>query len=358
MRGGSSRGPFFKATDLPHDPVHRDAVLLRIMGSPDARQIDGLGGAHPLTSKIGIVSPSKQLGEDFDFLFGQVSITESSIDYGQNCGNMLAAVLPFALLTGLCEADPVQTIRRVRTVNTNTLAEITVDTPGGIWQEEGQTHIDGVPGRSAAIRVRFLQTEGSSCGGKLFPTGNLADDVQGIRATCIDNGMPMVILAAQHLGVTGHEDCAQLEANASLRTKIESIRLEAGLRMGLGDVTQRVIPKVCIASAARLGGTLCTRMFIPHQCHSSIGVLGAVTVATAAVTQGTVAHTLATNSQGTGEYEQVRIEHPSGSFELVLQFDSAASRKPVGAELIRTARLIMSGQVHVPTELLGLGDTP
>ena len=246
MRGGTSHGPFFKAADLPADVPTRDRVLLAVMGSPDARQIDGIGGADPLTSKVGIVAPGTN-GVDLEFLFAQVSTREALVDTTPNCGNMLAAVVPFAIESGMISARGDITTLRVLTKNTGTLSDIEVQTPGGRMEYAGQARIDGVPGTASPVNISFLDTAGSVCGA-LFPTGNLVDRFDGVEVTCIDNGMPVVVMLAADLGVTGYESRDELNANAALKKRIESIRLQAGPAMKLGDVTKKVVPKMCLVA--------------------------------------------------------------------------------------------------------------
>jgi 4-oxalomesaconate tautomerase len=345
MRGGTSRGPFFRASDLPGDVAARDRVLLAVMGSPDARQIDGLGGADPLTSKVGIVSRGSKPGVDLEFLFAQVGIREALVDTTPNCGNMLAAVVPFALEAGLIAAHGATTSQRVLTLNTGTLCDIEVQTPGGRVRYDGDARIDGVPGSAAPINISFLETEGSVCG-SLLPTGQLVDRVDGVDVTCIDNGMPVVVMSAADLGVTGYETRDELNANSALKARIESIRLQAGQRMNLGDVGPKVVPKMCLVAPPRAGGQISTRTFIPRDCHSAVGVLGAVTVATAAVMSGSVANRFAQVPPGLEKI--VSVEHPSGEFSVALRMDPAQPQKVLQAALLRTARLIMRGEVMVP----------
>jgi 4-oxalomesaconate tautomerase len=347
MRGGTSRGPFFLASDLPSDVAERDRVLLAVMGSPDARQIDGLGGADPLTSKVGIVSRSTKPGVDLDFLFAQVLINESRVDTTPNCGNMLAAVVPFALETGLVTASGNVARFRVRTVNTGTLADISVSIKDGKPIYAGSAKIDGVPGTASPVNISFLDTEGSVCG-KLLPTGNTVDQFNRIDVTCIDNGMPVIILRASDVGVTGYETRDELNANCALKARIESIRLQAGTAMGLGDVSKKVVPKVTLVTASRAGGSLCTRTFIPQDCHASIGVLGAVSVATAAVLEGTIAHRICTSAAASEDHRRsISVEHPTGEFTVNFTLDPNDRSRVVSAELLRTARLIMRGEVYV-----------
>jgi 4-oxalomesaconate tautomerase len=345
MRGGTSRGPFFVEDALPADITHRDALLLAVMGSPDVRQIDGLGGADPLTSKVGIVRRGQSPGVDLEFLFAQVSIKESRVDTTPNCGNMLAAVAPFALETGLVTPNGEVTRLRVLTRNTGTLCDIEVQTPGGVVEYSGDARIDGVPGTGAPIKISFLETAGSICG-SLLPTGALVDRFDGLDVTCIDNGMPVVVMAAEALGVTGYETRDQLNANAALKKKIESIRLQTGPAMNLGDVTKQVVPKMCLVAKPAAGGQICTRTFIPHDCHAAVGVLGAVTVATAAVLPGSVANRYA--RVPTGNAKTISVEHPSGEFSVELTMNPQNPSEVLQAALLRTARLIMRGEVFVP----------
>lgn len=352
MRGGTSRGPFFLESDLPAGVAERDALLLSVMGSPDVRQIDGLGGADPLTSKVGIVRTGQNPGVDLEFLFAQVSVKEARVDTTPNCGNMLAAVAPFGLETGLVKPTGDVTTLRVLTRNTGTLSDIEVQTPGGRVEYAGDARIDGVPGTAAPINISFLETAGSVCG-SLLPTGNLVDCFDGIEVTCIDNGMPVVIMGADTLGVSGYESREELNANAKLKQRIESIRLQAGPAMNLGAVAAKVVPKMCLVSKPAAGGHICTRTFIPHDCHAAVGVLGAVTVATAAVLPGSVAHRYAQVPNGLSKL--LSVEHPSGEFSVVLTMDPQKPTAVMRAALLRTARLLMRGEVFVPAAASAVG---
>ncbi|MBI2961175.1 MAG: 4-oxalomesaconate tautomerase [Betaproteobacteria bacterium] len=349
MRGGTSKGPFFIAADLPADAPTRDRVLLAAMGSPDSRQIDGLGGADPLTSKVGIVARSERPGVDLDFLFGQVLIDEGRVDTTPNCGNMLAAAGPFALERGLVQATGGLTKLRILTLNTGMVSEVSIETPAGRVNYEGQTRIDGVPGTAAPIPIVFLDVAGSVCG-SLLPTGNVADVIDGVRATCIDNGMPVVVMRAEAFGLTGYESRDELNANRELKARIEAIRLPAGRMMNLGDVARKVVPKMSLVAPPRTGGSLCSRTFIPHECHAAVGVLGAVTLATAAVLPGSVAHGVADVPKG--DRKLVSIEHPSGEFSIELTTETAGGGVTVKqAALLRTARMLMRGEVFVPASV-------
>ncbi|HRQ57209.1 MAG TPA: 4-oxalomesaconate tautomerase [Azoarcus taiwanensis] len=345
MRGGTSRGPFFDESDLPADKALRDAVLLAVMGSPDRRQIDGLGGAHPLTSKVGIVRKSETEGVDLDFLFAQILPDKDVVDTTPNCGNMLAAVVPFALETGMVAPQGATTTLRVLTLNTDMQCDITVQTPGGQVAYEGEARIDGVPGGAAPIKINFLDTAGSVCTG-LLPTGNVRDVIDGIEVTCIDNGMPLVMFRAADVGRTGYEGVAELNADTELKARIERLRLAAAEAMGLGDVSARTYPKMCLVAPPREGGSLSTRCFIPHVCHDAIGVLAAVTVGTACVLAGSVTDGIAQIPEG--QVKTVSVEHPSGEFSVELETDPANPQNVTRAALLRTARLIMRGEVMIP----------
>jgi 4-oxalomesaconate tautomerase len=342
MRGGTSKGAYFLADDLPGDDAERDDLLLRIMGSPDRRQIDGLGGAHPLTSKVAILSPSEDPDVDVEYLFLQVGVDEPTVTDRQNCGNLLAGVGPFAIEQGLVRAaDPVTEVR-IFMANTRSRATAVVETPGGVVRYTGATAISGVPGTAAPVRVYLEDLEGSTCGA-LFPTGEVLDVIDGTAATCIDNGMPVVIISAEDVGVTGKETCAELEADGALRDRLERLRLAAGPLMHLGDVSQLSIPKLALVAPPAAGGALATRMFIPHRCHDAIGVLAAVSVATACVIPGTVASSMVSATLD----QPLSLEHPTGAFEVVLDLDGT-SRGPglPRAGVLRTCRKIFDGTVY------------
>ncbi|WP_397474639.1 4-oxalomesaconate tautomerase [Pusillimonas sp.] len=349
MRGGTSKGAYFLESDLPADPALRDQVLLSVMGSPDSRQIDGIGGADSLTSKVAIVSPASRKGADVDYLFAQVLVNEARVDYGQNCGNMLAGVGPFAIERGMVNVQGDTTRVAIHMVNTGQVAIATVATPDGHVQYDGDQRIDGVPGTAAAIPLEFKDTAGSSCGA-LLPTGNVRDVIDGVEATLIDNGMPTVVLRAQDFGRTGYETRAELDADEQLKARVEAIRLKAGPMMNLGDVAQRTVPKMCLVSAPREGGALNTRSFIPHRCHASIGVLGAVSAASAAVLPGSVCDGLA--QVPPGDNPVLGIEHPTGELSTQMHLIREADAITIAsAALIRTARWLFDGQVHIPARV-------
>lgn len=331
MRGGTSKGAYFLRADLPADDAERDALLLSVMGSPDPRQIDGVGGGHPLTSKVAVVNRSDDPEADVDYLFLQVQVEQPRVSAEQPCGNILAGVGPFAVERGLVAAGPDTTAVRVRMLNTGALAVVTVPTPGGRVRYSGDTVLSGVPGAAARIEVEFRDTAGSVARG-LLPTGRVLDDLGGVAATLIDNGMPVVLMTARSLGVSGRETPAELEADGRLCRRVEELRIAAGELMGLGDVRATTVPKMCLISPPAGGGALATRMFIPHRVHASIGVLAAVTVGTAAAMPGSVAFT---GTSGT-----IRIEHPSGFSDVVV--DPVTGRSAV----ISTARLLLEGRIH------------
>lgn len=358
MRGGTSRGPLFLASDLPEDAETRNNVLLSVMGSPHPLQVDGIGGGHPLTSKVGIVATSPLSDVDLDFEFAQLQPNDTSVQTSANCGNMLAAVVPFAIETGLITPDCDSTEVTVRTVNTGLIATITVQTP--LLNERGNrtisyigdTAIDGVEGTSSPVSIMFINTAGSMAPG-LLPTDNRIDilslpDGSDIEATMIDNGQPLVLLRASDLDLTGAETPSELSADTVLSEKLEHLRLASGELMQLGDVTDKNYPKMTLLSPPLDGGAVATRSFIPHLVHQSIGVLAALTVATAACMEGTIAHPM--SAPGDGELRTLHIEHPTGAFPVDLQI---ADGQVVRSGLTRTARLLMTGHVFIPVSAWG-----
>lgn len=340
MRGGTSKGGFFLAEDLPSEIKERDVFLLSIMGSPDLRQIDGIGGADPLTSKVAVVRKSRRDGVDVDYLFLQVMVDRPVVSSAQNCGNMLAGVAPFAIERGLVEAKDGQTNVSIFMENTGKIATATVETPGAKVSYKGDAHIDGVPGTASPVTIAFSDTAGSSCGA-LLPTGNVKDMIDNIEVTLIDNGMPCVVLKAADMAISGRETREQLEANESLRARLEAIRLQAGPMMNLGDVGEKTVPKMTMVSLPENGGALSTRTFIPHRCHASIGVLGAVSVATAAMLAGSTAADLADIPKGNPKH--LKIEHPIGQTTIVAELDN--DRSVESAAILRTARKLFDGRV-------------
>jgi 4-oxalomesaconate tautomerase len=342
MRGGTSKGAYFLAGDLPADPAERDDLLLRIIGSPDPRQIDGIGGAHPLTSKVAVISRASRPDADVDYLFLQVGVDQATVSDRQNCGNLLAGVGPFAVERGLVAAAPV----RIHMVNSGSVATASFTGADGAVEYEGGTAIAGVPGTAAAIVLDFAGTSGSATGA-LLPTGNVTDVIDGVTVTCVDNGMPVVVVAAAALGCSGYESVAELEADSRLRERVRALQLGAGSLMGLGDVSAASVPKISLAAAPADGGTICTRSFIPVRVHEAIGVLGAVSVMTALLLDGAAGSDLAAIKPGQARFD---IEHPTGHLEVEVEVDQD-TRAVRRSGVVRTARKLFDGTVF-PRRLL------
>jgi 4-oxalomesaconate tautomerase len=340
MRGGTSKGSYFLKDDLSADPAERDAFLLRVMGSPDARQIDGMGGADPLTSKVAVVSTSAREGIDVDYLFLQVFVDQAIVTDAQNCGNILAGVGPFAIERGLVTAAGDQTRVTIWMENTGQVAVSTVRTPGGIVTYAGDAAIGGVPGTHAPVPLEFRDTAGSSCGA-LLPSGNAVEVIEGVQVTLIDNGMPCAVMRAADVGATGYEDRETLDADSALKARIEAIRRAVGERMNLGDVREKSVPKMMLVAPPRNGGAVTVRSFIPHRAHASVGVLGAVSVATACLLEGSPAAEVA--QVPAGARKTLSVEHPTGEMSCVLEVDETGV--VVSAALLRTARKLMDGEV-------------
>ena len=351
LRGGSSKGLYFKAQDLPSDRALRERVLLAAMcgvGPTDPRQIDGLGGADPLTSKVAVVGVSRRPGVDLDYEFVQVVVGGGATDGTQNCGNILAGVVPFAIEANLIPATAPETRACVHLLNSDALCDVVVRTREGGVEYAGDARIDGVPGTAAPVICNYVDLAGSACG-KLFPTGRLVDEIDGVSVTCIDNGMPVVVLRARDLDVNGYEKPEQLNANSALKSRLERIRLQAGPAMNLGDVAKKVVPKMALIAPPIAGGIVHTRTFIPHVCHAAIGVLGAVSVATACVIPGTVAAGVAILPKNGAVFS---VEHPSGEFSVTLEIENSGLLPTVRkAGLLRTARLLSRGEVFVPSDI-------
>ena len=340
MRGGTSKGGYFLKDDLPSDTAARDAFLLGVMGSPDPRQIDGIGGADPLTSKVAVVSKSARDGIDVDYLFLQVFVDQAVVTDAQNCGNILAGIGPFAIERGLVAASGDETRVAIYMANTGQAAVATVQTPGGQVTYQGEAAIDGVPGSHAPIPLEFRDTAGSSCGA-LLPTGNAVDIIAGVACTLIDNGMPCVVFKAEAVGASGYEDRDSLDADAALKARIEAIRLIAGPLMYLGDVREKSVPKMMLVAPPKSGGAVCVRSFIPHRAHATIGVLGAVSVATACLVAGSPAAAVAVVPEGARKL--LSVEHPTGEMSCVLEV--AEDGTVTSAALLRTAKKLMDGMV-------------
>jgi len=341
MRGGTSKGPFFLAADLPAETARRDEVLLSVMGSGHELEIDGIGGGNPVTSKVAIISRSNVAGADVDYLFAQVKIREHVVDTSPNCGNMLVGVGPFAIEAGLVRARDGITPVRIHNVNTGKLVEARVCTPRGRVAYDGDVAIDGVPGTAAPVHLAFLDAAGAKTG-KLLPTASPVDTIDGVEVSCVDAAMPVVIVRASVLGKTGYEAARELSGDAGFMARLERLRIEAGRRMGIADAAERVIPKPVLVAPAARGGTLSVRYFMPHECHGALAITGAVAVAMAAVTSGTVAASL------TGEVclpAELHLEHPSG--RLSVRLERVAERAHPVAFVVRTARRLFEGSVLV-----------
>lgn len=343
MRGGTSKGAFFLESDLPSSTTERDEFLLAVMGSPDPRQIDGVGGAHPLTTKVAVVSPSSREDSDVEYLFLQPGVDEAIVSDGQNCGNMLAAVGPFAVERGLLSVEDGTPSVRILMRNTGgrAVASFLVEAAMPIY--DGDTEISGVPGTASRIDLEFLDIAGGTTGA-LLPTGRASDVVGGVEVTLIDNGMPVVVLRAGDLGVTGDESCEELESDGQLGARLEEVRMAAGPLMNLGDVSDATVPKMTLVSPPRADGAVSTRTFIPHRCHRAIGVLGAVSVATACLLPGSPAGSVARIDQAS---PRVRLEHPSGTFDATVSLGFEDGVPVVErAGIVRTARKLMDGVVY------------
>ena len=338
MRGGTSKGAYFLADDLPSDAAARDALLLRIMGSPDPRQIDGIGGADPLTSKVAVLSKSSRADADVDYLFLQVFVDQALVSDAQGCGNILAGVGPAAIERGLLAAQNGMTPVRIHMVNTGEVALAEVMTPDGKVSYQGAAKIDGVPGQHAPVRLLFQNIAGSMCGA-LLPSGAPSNEIDGLDCTLIDNGMPIVVMRAADFGLSGQESRESLEADRALAARIEAVRLQAGPKMGLGDVAEKSVPKMCLVSPAQNGGAIGTRFWIPHRVHATVGVFAAISVATACTLGGSVAHSMA-RIPSDGRF---LVEHPSGAVEVFL--DIGPDGVVRGAGNIRTARKLFDGVV-------------
>jgi len=349
MRGGTSKGAYFLASDLPSDVAQRDRILLNVMGSPDPRQIDGIGGADPLTSKVAVVSRSTRPGIDVDYLFLQVWVDRAEVSGKQNCGNILAGVAPFAIEQGLVRGCDPATKVRIFMVNTSQTVVATIQTPGGKPEYQGNARIDGVPGTAAPIPLSFSDTAGSTCGA-LLPTGRAVDVVNGIEVTCIDNGMPVVVMRASDLGRTGYETRDQLDDDTELKARVEAIRLQVGPMMNLGDVKNQTVPKMILVAPPREGGVVSTRSFIPHRAHATIGVFAAVSVATACLLPGSPASSVAKIPDGATK--MMLVEHPTGASPVSLTTEERGGQVVVTeAAIISTARALFEGRVLVPEDV-------
>jgi len=347
MRGGTSRGPYFLANDLPIDWQSRKEILIAAMGAGDQLQVNGIGGGNSLTSKAAIISKSAHSDADIDYLFVQVAIEDLAVDISPSCGNILSGAAPLAIELGLVLPTQGETTVRVRNVNTDTLIEVVVQTPNGFVQYDGNATIDGVPGSGSPILLKFLDVAGSKTA-SLLPTGSARDTFDGVEVSCVDASMPMVLIATTSLGKTGWESKAELDADNQLLAKIERIRLQASLKMGLGDATGKVIPKVGLLSAPQHGGTITSRYFVPQNCHTSHSVTGAICVSVSCMIPGSITQDII--EQPKNDIQDIVVEHPKGKIDLVLESSSIEQGFDVkSAGLMRTARMLFKGEVHIPS---------
>ncbi|MFT5487057.1 MAG: 4-oxalomesaconate tautomerase [Paracoccaceae bacterium] len=351
MRGGTSRGLYFNKADLPEDQSLWDGILLAAFGSPDPRQVDGVGGTTSVTSKTCIISPSEREDCDVDYFFAQVSVDDASVDYGPTCGNMLAGVGPYAIETGLVSVEDGETRVRIHQVNTGGKVEAVIQTPGGHVEFEGDASIDGVPGTGAPILLNFMDAIGSYTD-ELFPTGKPMEQIDGIDVTLVDAAMPVMVMRAADIGKTGYETAAELSADEAFFARVEPMRREAGKRMGLGDVSGKVVPKIIIAAAPRSDGNISSRYFVPDKTHETHAITGGIALAYACLAEGTVVQPMAKPVEA-GDRPEFSIEHPVGQLHLSLTLqDHGAGAEIEAAGIIRTARMIMQGGVMIPESVL------
>jgi hypothetical protein len=343
MRGGTSRGPYLQISDLPQDRSACADVLLKIMGSGHELQLDGIGGGNSLTSKVAMVGTSTHPDADVDYLFAQVGVLDKIVDFSPNCGNMLAGVAPYAIETGLFPASKGTTTVRIHNLNTGKIIHSTVQTPQGKVEYTGDTVISGTNSPGAPIELTFLNVEGAKTG-KLLPTGNAVDSIYSTEVTCIDAATPVVLIKASDLGKTGNETPSELDNDTEFMSRLESIRLKAGELMGLGNVSNSVIPKPILLSPANHGGTVNARYFVPHKCHKSLAVTGSIAIVTACCLPGTVAAKLIGNKDSESYFT---LEHPSGKIELNAQRKEDNLSALNSVSVIRTARKILSGTVYL-----------
>lgn len=346
LRGGTSRGPYFNRKDLPEDRSVLAEVLIAALGAGNPLNIDGIGGGAAVTTKVAMLSKSDRDDSDIDYFFAQVAVNERSVDFKPTCGNILSGVGPAALEMGLMAATGDQTRIRIFSVNTGARIEAVVETPGGQVRYDGSAAIDGVPGTAAPVYLNFMDVVGSSCGA-LLPTGNLRDVIDGVEVTCMDVAMPVVMACAADFGLTGHETAAQLDENRAFYDRMEPIRRAAGQLMGMGDVSNSVTPKFALLAPASDGGTIAARYFMPKNCHPTMAVTGAQCIASCVLTPGTVAEGL--SAPAVGSPALVKIEHPSGAIDVTVDYEnSTGGFKLISAGLLRTARLLVKGEVFIP----------
>ena len=346
MRGGTSRGPYINRAALPEDDAALAQVLIAAVGAGHPINIDGIGGGVAVTTKVAMLSPSDHDWADVDYFFAQVSVEKRSVDFSPSCGNILSGVGPVAIEMGLVDAATPETRVRIRATNTGGLTEAIVQTPGGAVEYEGDARIDGVPGTSAPVILNFMDVVGSKTG-QLFPTGQPVDLIDGVEVTCIDVAVPMAIARAESFGLTGTETKEEIDANRAFYERMEPIRREVGRRMGLGDVSEKVVPKFGLLAPAQQGGTATARYFMPWDCHPSMAVTGSICIGSCLMAPATVAEGLVTRP--TTNPVPVRIEHPSGAIDVSMNCTVNNGRFDLkAAGLLRTARKLMSGELFVP----------
>lgn len=348
MRGGTSRGPYFNRADLPKELDRLAEVLIAALGSGHPINIDGIGGGVAVTTKVAMLSPSEDPWADVDYFFAQVSVSDRLVDFKPTCGNILSGVGPAAIELGLVTPTTDETEIRIRAVNTGAKVVAKLQTPGGVLTYDGAAEIAGVPGSAAPIALNFMGVVGSSTG-KFLPTGHLRDEIDGIEITCMDVAMPMVLARAADFGLSGHETLAELNENKAFFARMEAVRIKAGARMGMGDVAQSVTPKFGLFAPARDGGTIAARYFMPWDTHPSMAVTGGQCMASCALTPGTIADGLL--DRPTGSPANVVLEHPSGTIEVLVDFDASEGFALNSAGLLRTARKLADGRVYVPAHI-------
>ena len=352
MRGGTSKGLLFNKKYLPTDQTKLTNYLLAAMGSPDTRQINGMGGATSVTNKVCIISKSEVANVDIDYFFAQVLVDEAKVDYGPTCGNMLSAVGPFAIEQGLIEANEASTKIVIRSVNTGSIIDATIPTPSKSVTYSGDYKIAGVPGVGSPILLKFKNIVGGTTG-KLLPTGNRTAIIKGIEVTCLDVSMPIVMANANDFDIEGNETASALNANNNLLKKIEEIRLLAALEMGMGNVNGKVLPKFALLSKALHGGTITSRYFTPKTCHETHAATGTNCIASACLISGTVASKIS-NIKVTGE-DKIVIEHPLGSIDCIVEtsttIEETDSNYIKSCGVYRTSRKIMDGNIYIPKDI-------
>lgn len=349
MRGGTSRGPYFRRSDLPEDLETLSEVLVAAVGSGHPLNIDGIGGGNAVTTKVAMLSLSDDPWADVDYFFAQVSVGDGTVDFKPTCGNILSGVGPAAIEMGLVGATGAETPVKIRAVNTGAKVHATVQTgPDGVIYD-GDAAIDGVPGSAAPVALQFMDTVGGATGAFL-PTGNLIDTFDGIDVTCMDVAMPMVIARAEAFGLTGYESVDALEANTDFFQGMEAVRIRAGEAMGIANVAQSVTPKFGLLAPATDGGTVAARYFMPWVTHPTMAVTGAQCLASCVLTPGTVAEGLAPRTND--RPARITLEHANGQIDVLVDYDLTEDGIDLrSAGLVRTARLLARGEVMVPKRI-------